>query len=167
MKSPPAGADKHPYVAAVCLVIERWMIAAARFDREVVVGINKAVGDVVEFRRSDGTVAQIHALEVRQWKLRVERLALEAEKQMAAGNWDWFWWLDEFAGMKGETIHESFDDQYTRVIASGAKARRQQRVLTESATAKRRKAGSETVSRVKAGERPVGKRHRRRILTGK
>lgn len=182
MKAPPWPAPGS--VLALCMTLSMWESNIIRFDRDVADGINRKIQayladgrtvDAYEWRRADGSIATVEVVAVDVWRKRVARLVSEAEKRMEAKDWEWFFWVDEYAGMKSETTDENWREEYTTVIETGAKARKQRQAATQKAAEARRKQGNRTRENAeKTGstartsrKKKISDRHLRRIVKKK
>ncbi len=105
-------------------------------------------------------------VELLDWRRRLARLSKEVRKRQRTNDLDWFWWLTEYATMVAATIHEDYQ-QFTPALMRAKQTANKRTIATIAAAKKRRMIGDRTRAKVLAGERPVSKRHQRRIKSGK
>jgi hypothetical protein len=117
------------------------------------------------FARETGSCKQNdHAsLAAKATRRRVLQLSREAQRRLKAKDWDWFWWLDLFGILVATERDEEFDDRYRQPLERAAAIERKRRAATVKAADARRAIGARTKQKVIAGQRPVSKRHARRL----
>lgn len=148
MNKRSAGPAKHFGVDEVFKSIASWELAHRAFRREIryksvrlrrrPIDGTKAFQKVYVGRYVDGTEYTVSKDVADYWTRRVSRLRAEAERRVAAKDWNWFYWLEEFSSMMVSTIREDFANQYTKLLTVGAQARRAHKTASATANHKRR-----------------------------
>ena len=160
------------WASSVIKEIKSWETRLQQIDRLVAEGIIGLDGDQMVWTLTDGRTHREHKWQMDSWRKRVQRVSKEAQERLVAKDQDWFFWLEEYSGMRIETFMEDFDEQYTKAIDSGRETQQAHKSLSASGAHAKKQLGRakrEMVLRLDAAGKPapVSERHLRRLKRGK
>jgi len=156
------------WASSVMKQLRDWQNRLDQIDRLLVEGKLTIEKEHIQFQLNDGRIHPFPQLHMEYWRKRVSRLLKEADARIAAKDSDWFFWLEEYSGMRIETFLEDFDEQYTGVIQRGAAARKRQIHRSAASAEKKKQRRDETRERMLKGEKVyISERTRRRYKTGR